>query len=42
MPGLNLISPFLPSTVRDEIRSLPDSVSKVARDITVSVPEKIE
>lgn len=40
MPGLNLISPFLPSTVRDEIRSLPDSISKVARDITVLVPEK--
>lgn len=41
MPGLNLISPFLPSTIRNEIKSLPNSLSKVARDITVSVPEKI-
>jgi glucose/mannose-6-phosphate isomerase len=41
MPGLNLISPFLPSTIRNEIKSLPNSLSKVARDIAVSVPEKI-
>jgi glucose/mannose-6-phosphate isomerase len=41
MPGLNLITPFVPGTIRHEIKSLPNSLSKTARDIAVSVPEKI-
>lgn len=40
MPGLNLITPFLPGTVRNEIKTLPNSLSKFAKDISISVPEK--
>jgi glucose/mannose-6-phosphate isomerase len=40
MPGLNLINPFLPKSLRDENSSIPRMLSNISKDIGVSVPDR--